>query len=297
MNILAFLYTIIQKIEEYFEAKSPFERWFFIVFIGFSVGTLLWLFVVPMLETATYNYKRFAEEQVENHQKELFVLSSEQQLRTKELALQILKDKINESYQQLTESKIVWQDILGEVSKYILEAESLPNEVEAHIENGVLRLKGNAEWFALLSFLNSLERSIPFLQIQRIKYKYNIEQENNIGDYTIYIPNSKQISENVQNDAKTITLFLDTANKITIPIISKLEIPQPKIIDNNIIPTNPIIIVQALMTDWIKINGNWIKKGDENNGIKFIEITQCGAIIEYQQQQNCIPIEINKILE
>lgn len=286
MILLHFIFGIIQKVERYLAAKSTIERMIVFTISGLCVGVLLWRFIVPVLEDYTRYFQRLSDLRQINLQNEREEESHLQHFKNKQIALKILTDQIYENYTEIEQTQQIWQDILGEVSKTIMDTNMIPEEIRIHEQN-MLILKGRAEWWSLLELMNLLEYKIRLLQVESIEYAQNSEGLN----YELKIRNPIKISENVEKTEQVILNFLEFSSEPHHPI-AKIEFPKNSPIVSQTIDLSPITI-QAFMSHHAKINGEWFTIGEIKQGIRLIGIDDCGVIIERAQEKSCINIGIS----
>ena len=288
MKFLHFIFGIIQKIERYLAAKSASERAVIFVLSGLCVGVLLWRFMIPTIEEYTRDFYRLSDLRKADWQSEREQETYLQHFKNKQIALSILTEQIHERYIAIEQTHTIWQDILGEISKIIVDTDKIPEEIRATNDGKSLILKGHAEWLSLLELINLLERNIVFLQIDSIDYAQNLEGLN----YELKMSNPIKTFEAIERNEEAILRFLDSTSHVRTSV-PKISIPKTTSAATQI-AENPSIVVQAFMLNHAKINGEWFAVGEVKNGIRLIGIEDCGVVLEKAQQRVCIHIDISR---
>lgn len=288
MKFLHFIFGIIQKIERYLVAKSASERAVIFVLSGLCAGVLLWRFIVPTIEEYTRELYRLSDLRRADWQNEREQETHLQHFKNKQIALEILAEQIQERYVEIEQTHQIWQDILGEISKIIVDTDRIPDEIRATNNGKSLILKGNAEWLPLLELINLLERNIVFLQVDSIVYTQNLKEWN----YELKMSNPIKTFETIEQNEEAILRFLNSSSHARAPV-PKIAIPKtsPTIMQT---AESPSIVVQAFMSNHAKINGEWFAIGEIKNGIRLIGIEECGVVLEKAQQRVCIHIDVSR---
>lgn len=288
MKFLHFIFGIMQQVERYLAAKSVSERTIIFILSGLCMGVLSWRFIVPTIEEYTKDFYRLSDLRKADWQSVIEQETYLQHFKNKQVALEILTEQIQESYVEIEQTHRIWQDILGEISKIIVDTDRIPKEIQTTNDGNSLILKGNAEWLSLLELINLLERNIVFLQVDLIDYVQNLEELN----YELKISNPIKTFETIGRNEDAILRFLDNSSHIRTSV-PKIEFPKVLTAPQQT-AENPSIVVQAFMLNHAKINGEWFVVGEHKNGIRLIGIEKCGVILERAQQKVCINIDISR---
>ena len=148
MKFLHFIFGIIQQVEHYLATKSASERAIIFILSGLSVGVLLWRFMIPTIEEYTRDFYRLSDLRKADWQSVMEQETYLQHFKNKQVALEILMEQIQESYVEVEQTHRIWQDILGEISKIIVDTDRIPKEIQTTNDGNSLILKGNAEWLS-----------------------------------------------------------------------------------------------------------------------------------------------------
>lgn len=284
MRFIRVCLKLLYYIEVYFHVKTKSERWILFCLVGLSVAVLLWVFAIPALENYARHLQHLSALKQLHIQNEILRTSNIRQYQNQQAALNILHETVERTHIQLQYAKQLWQDILGEISQHILQIDDIAKTLHASKHDNILILQGRADWINVLQLINLLERSVPFLYISYVEYN---EQKDNFN-YKLHIQDPFHHYD-FEKDVNMLLSFLNTPDVLDI-FRDVMEIPQSDVRVS--MDMMPIVSIQAFTAQQAKINGEWFLRGEKKHNIHFIDIAECGVVLELLGIKNCFTVDI-----